>query len=229
MPAEWLGRWNLDPLLLALLTGALAYAWLKKDEASDRLPFAAIGLVAFLFVSPFCALGSALLSARVVHHLFLATVLAPILATIARNRRATEAPLVSLPLATVIHALTFWAWHLPGLYAAALSSDALFWAMQLTMTGGAAVFWLAVLRAPAMAAVAGLLATMIQMGVLGALITFSSRPLYAPHWPTTEAWGLSAIEDQQLAGLIMWAPGSALYLLAALAILYRTMRPRQPA
>ena len=58
----------------------------------------------------------------------------------------------------------------------------------------------------------------MQMGLLGALITFAGQPLYAPHFFTTEPWGLSALEDQQVAGLIMWAPSAGLYLAAALAI-----------
>ena len=66
---------------------------------------------------------------------------------------------------------------------------------------------------------------MVQMGLLGALITFAARPLYAPHWLTTQDWGLSPLDDQQLAGLIMWAPGSLVYLFAAVAILYRSLGP----
>jgi len=54
------------------------------------------------------------------------------------------------------------------------------------------------------------------MGLLGALITFAGTPLYAPHAVSTLAWGLTPLEDQQLAGLVMWAPAAALYLAAAL-------------
>src|SRR3546814_10040072 len=57
------------------------------------------------------------------------------------------------------------------------------------------------------------------MCVLGALITFSSRALYAPHLLGPQDWGYSPLEDQQLAGLIMWAPGAAIYLAAALVLL----------
>jgi hypothetical protein len=59
---------------------------------------------------------------------------------------------------------------------------------------------------------------MVQMGLLGALITFAANPLYAPHFATTLPWGLDPLEDQQLAGLIMWAPAAAIYLAAALFI-----------
>ena len=61
------------------------------------------------------------------------------------------------------------------------------------------------------------------VGLLGALITFAGSPLYAPHWLTTQAWGFSPMEDQQIAGLVMWAPAAAAYLLVAVTILYRSL------
>jgi putative membrane protein len=65
---------------------------------------------------------------------------------------------------------------------------------------------------------------MVQMGLLGALITFAGEPLYAPHLLTTAAWGLTPLEDQQLGGLIMWAPAAAVYLVAALLVAGRWLR-----
>jgi cytochrome c oxidase assembly factor CtaG len=44
------------------------------------------------------------------------------------------------------------------------------------------------------------------------LITFAARPLYAPHVDLAPAWGLAALEDQQIAGLMMWVPPAFLYL-----------------
>jgi cytochrome c oxidase assembly factor CtaG len=63
-------------------------------------------------------------------------------------------------------------------------------------------------------AVAALFITVLHTGVLGALIT--SR-LWYPHYGLTIApWGLMPMEDQQLAGLVMWIPGSLAYLAAGL-------------
>lgn len=227
-PAEWLTRWNLDPVLLAVLAVTAGWWWLHRDRFDDRrLAPLALVLAGLLFVSPFCALGSALFAARAVHHIILAALLAPVLALLMIRRR--QAGSVPLAAATVVHAVTFWTWHLPQLYAAALASDALFWLMQATIAGTAMLLWVGVFRAPATAAVAALLATMVQMGLLGALVTFAQRPLYAPHWSTTAAWGMAPIEDQQLAGLIMWVPGSLLYLLAAMHILHRLLKTRMAA
>ena len=171
-----------------------------------------------LFVSPFCALTSALFSARVVHHVVLTAVVAPLLVlSFPRELRLPG----SLLLWTAVHALTFWAWHTPGLYALALSYDALYWLMQASLLGSAFAMWAALRRAPVPAAVAALLATTVQMGLLGALITFSLSPLYAPHFATTLPWGFAALEDQQLGGLIMWAPAAGLYLGAALFLASR--------
>ena len=221
-PAELLGRWNFDPLLLAGIAVAAGGLWMIGG-AESRRPFPAIAslaLVLFLFVSPFCALTSALFSARVVHHVILAAVLAPLLA-FSVSRVAIPG---SLAAWTIVQAVVFWLWHSPGLYSTALSNDVAYWAMQASLLGSSLAFWAVLRRSSPQAAVGALLVSMVQMGLLGALITFAGSPLYAPHRLTTEAWGLSALQDQQLAGLIMWAPAAGLYLAAALVIANRWLK-----
>ncbi len=58
------------------------------------------------------------------------------------------------------------------------------------------------------------------MGFLGALITFASRPFYAPHLLTTAAWRLTPLQDQQLGGAIMWVPGCIVFLVISTLILW---------
>lgn len=221
-PGELMGRWNADPVLLAALA-LIAAAHVSLATGTDRRHRIRIALAAMLalilFVSPLCALTSALFSARVVHHVLLVAVLAPLLAFGLPRRKASHQP--SLWLWTAIQTLVFWAWHAPSLYAAALSDGLIYWLMQLSIIGSSTGFWLSVRASPAPASAAALLATTVQMGLLGALITFAATPLYAPHWSTTEPWGLSPMEDQQLAGLIMWAPAAGLYLGAALLLVGR--------
>lgn len=57
----------------------------------------------------------------------------------------------------------------------------------------------------------------LHTSALGALLTFSQRPWYGPYEATAPLWGLTALEDQQLGGLIMWVPGGTVFLVAALA------------
>jgi len=223
-PAELLGRWNFDPPLLAVLA-AVIFGYLHWFRDGSRLRGAAfagsVALAAFLFISPFCALSSALFSARVVHHIAIVALLAPLIVITMPVRKLR--PPGGVAGWTAIQTVLFWLWHAPSAYAWALSNDAAYWLMQASLLFGAAGFWAAIRRAPAPASAAALLATTVQMGLLGALITFSGGPLYAPHLLTTAAWELSPLEDQQVAGLIMWAPGAAFYLAAALLLVSRLL------
>ncbi len=212
-PADVLGRWNGDPVLLTGL--GLLVAWgvfgAIKNRSGARALLGAADVLVVVFISPLCALSSALFAARTLHHLLLLLAAAPLLALSLPRLKTPR-----LGLATAVQAMVFWAWHAPDLYAAALSSDAVYWLMQVTVLGSAVWFWAAVRASNAPAAVMGLLAAMLLMGLLGALIVFAGEPLYAPHFASTLAWGMTPLEDQQGAGLIMWAPAAAAYLLVAL-------------
>jgi putative membrane protein len=227
-PEAWLGRWNTDPVLaLALLLGSLAL-WLPHPWQAGMVGHqrgalrAAWAAVLLLYVSPLCALSSAFFTARVVHHLALVFVLAPLLVVgLGRWLRPLPLPVWTC---TALAAGTFWLWHAPGVYAAALSSTAVYWLMQLSLLATATAFWAAIQRAGPAVSLAAILASTVLMGLLGALIAFAARPLYAPHFSSTTGWGVSPLEDQQLAGVVMWAPGSLAYLGAALWIGWRWMR-----
>lgn len=231
-PAELLSRWNLDPLLLAGL-GLAGYAALRLTSAARprerHAALAALAVALLLFVSPFCALTSALFAARSAHHVLLTALVAPLIAA-ALPRPALHHLPGNLAVGTGIAALTLWLWHAPAAYAAALSSDAVYWLMQASLLGTALAFWMSVRRTAAGPAIIALLVYMVQMGLLGALLTFAPQAFYAPHALTTAAWGLSPLEDQQLGGIIMWVPGAAAYMAAALFLLYRMLeRPQRPA
>ena len=210
LPGDWLARWNGDPILLLAFAAVALVAWQRMEVAASF--WAGLAILVLLFVSPLCALSSALFSVRVGHHVLLTAVAAPLLVWgLPRLRlRGTAA------LWAAFHILLFWFWHAPDPYAFALSSDDAYWAMQLSLLASAMAFWAALRGASAPTAIALLLAMMVQMGLLGALITFAGAPLYAPHYVSTQPWGLSPIEDQQLAGLVMWAPAAGFYLAAAL-------------
>jgi putative membrane protein len=68
---------------------------------------------------------------------------------------------------------------------------------------------------------------MMQMGLLGAILTFARFALYAPHYLTTQQYGFSPLDDQQLAGLIMWVGSLPLTIVAGWPILARLFRHLQ--
>jgi len=222
-PLELATRWNGDPLLwtgLLLLTVAL---WrTAKTPGRQATIMLGIGALAIGFASPLCALSSALFSARTVHHILLIAVAAPLIAG-----RGTAGESRHLWLATGAHAAVLWTWHAPLAYSAALSNTGVYWFMQLSLLGSAIVFWRSVRASTPWPAAAALVATLTQMTLLGALITLAPRALYAPHLMTTQAWGLSPLADQQLAGVIMWIPAGTIYLATALSAARRALATSQ--
>jgi putative membrane protein len=225
VPAELWASWNFDPALLAglalLVAAFVAHARHRpRPERARASALFASGwlLLALVFVSPVCALSSALFAARVVHHTVLIAFAAPLIALAWKGQAEGEhANGIRLGIATLLQTVAVWIWHAPAPYAAALASHEIFWLMELSLLGSALFFWQAVFasRSPG-GIVLALLGTTVQMGFLGALITFARIPLYAPHLVTTLPWGLSPLEDQQLAGLIMWVPPAIPYLAVAL-------------
>jgi putative membrane protein len=128
-------------------------------------------------------------------------------------------------------AAALWVWHSPAFYDATFRGTAVYWTMHLSTWGAAVLFWRAVLRAPARAKGAAMVATIatgFQMALLGAIITWASRPLYAPHYLTTAAWGLTPLGDQQFGGALMWAPGGLIFLAAIIAPLAALLRRPAP-
>jgi putative membrane protein len=215
--AIW-ARWNLDPLLLAAL------AALALILARSRAGGAAVAVLVLAFVSPLCALSAALFSARVVHHLLLVAVAAPLIA-LAWPARATRAITPLFLIATVV----LWAWHLPQAYNAAMANVGAYWLMQATLLGSATAFWRAVLAPGQPAGQAGLaiLGAYMQMGLLGALLTFAPDALYAIHQTAPLAWGFTPLADQQLGGIIMWVPAGLPYAVLGLLVARRGWRQLQ--
>jgi putative membrane protein len=223
-PEIWMSRWNLDLVLGAVLLMLALALWLAsvndamtpKRRLSLRCTWV---LTVVLYVSPLCALSSTFFTVRVIHHLVLVLVMAPLLVF------GLEPWLQRLPTplwrSTAIATGIFWTWHAPAPYAAALTSDLIYALMQFTLLASAVGFWIAVRRTSPTAAMGAILVTTVFMGLLGALITFAARPLYAPHFASTLSWGVSPLEDQQLAGITMWAPGSIAYLFVAMWIGWR--------
>lgn len=211
-------RWNGDPILIAVL----AAIFLAHFALAQRPRRAAItvgwAIAAFAFLSPICALSVALFSARVLQHMILVLIAAPLIAGgLAWRRPAT------LWASTACFSLALWFWHMPVPYDATYRSDITYWAMHVSLFGSAIWLWRDLIHHPPartfQVLAAGTIAS-VAMALLGAVIALSGHPMYLWHLPYTQAWGFTPLADQQLGGVIMWVPGGALFLLAAM----RSMR-----
>ena len=132
-------------------------------------------------------------------------------------------------VASLVHAVALWIWHVPVLFEATLTSDAVHALQHALFLGTALMFWQAVLFGERRSADYGLAVlylflTAMHSGALGALITFASAPWYASYTLTAAAWGMTPLEDQQMGGLIMWIPAGMIYVVAALILFAAWLR-----
>jgi putative membrane protein len=124
-----------------------------------------------------------------------------------------------------VHALAVWVWHVPVLYELALVDPLIHDVEHLTFFLAAVLFWRVAidprssLRLNPGLGVLYLFTTSLHASALGALMALSPRPWYPIYIGRTEVWNLTPMQDQQLAGLIMWMPGCTVYALAAAVLL----------
>jgi cytochrome c oxidase assembly factor CtaG len=148
---------------------------------------------------------------------------------IARGWQGLTAPVP----ATLLQGAALWLWHAPILFDRALASDRWHAAQHLSFIVTALLFWTAMLShhgkpdavGARAIAVMCLFATSIVSGALGALMALSTSPWYKGYTQLAMApLGLTATEDQQVAGLIMWVPGGLVHAGAALVVMRGLLR-----
>ncbi|HEV7509171.1 MAG TPA: cytochrome c oxidase assembly protein [Thermoanaerobaculia bacterium] len=219
----------------------------------EALCFAAgwLALIVAL-LSPVDALGGILFSAHMVQHELLILVAAPLMvlgrplapflwalppagrdvaAEWTRNPAfaATWRRLTAPFAVFVIHGLALWIWHLPSLYQATLDDEFIHALQHLSFFLSSALFWWSLIhgrfgRLGYGAAVVYVFLTSLHSGVLGALLTFAPRLWYPIYEARTSRWGLSPLEDQQLAGLLMWIPAGVVFIVLGLGLFAAWLR-----
>jgi putative membrane protein len=138
--------------------------------------------------------------------------------------------------AWLLHFAALWMWHVPATFQAGLASNGVHALQHASFLFSALLFWWAVLGRQGGAhgrggAIVYLFTTMMHTGALGAMFTMSETIWYPFYGSKAQAFGLSALEDQQLGGLIMWIPGGLAYVAAGLVLCGRWLArsPRDTA
>lgn len=204
----------------------------------------AVALLLVALLSPLDALADDLFAAHMIQHMLLAVIVPPLLVVaspelglfwglpLAARRWAARASHrlprmrafwrgLTLPvIACSLHAVAIWLWHAPRLYDLALRNGGAHLLEHLSFVGTGVLLWWRIAHPTAGrrnaygVGILMLFVTAMQTGVLGALFTLSNRVLYPAQAAGAAAWGLTPLDDQRLAGLVMWVVGGLLYVVA---------------
>jgi putative membrane protein len=228
---------------MALFVGAYLGAigpWRRRFRSSQPVKPAQAAwfllgafVIFFALVSPLDDLGDEyLFSAHMVQHVLLALIAPPLLLlgtpgwllrpllrypAVARPARFLTTPLVAFVSFNVV----FMIWHLPVLYEATLHDETIHIFEHLLFMATGVLNWWPILsplpempRLHPLAQLVYLFLDGVPMTILSGVIVFASSVLYPTYAAAPRIMDLSAMTDQQIAGLIMWMPGGMIYLVA---------------
>ncbi len=244
--------WSFAPVVLLALTGyALVYGMRWRRARAEggaraagwgRAALWATGIAALFvaLVSPIDVLGQQFATFHMVQHLLIADVAAICLTLgltkwilrpgtrwIHRVERAAG-PFGHPVFGVVAYVGAMWLWHIPALYDAALEHSTVHVLEHLSFAVAGLLYWWHLLspirsrmRLPGMGPILYMASTKILVGFLGILLAFSPEVLYAYAWSGTK-WGLTPLDDQHVAGLVM-ALEQSIVMGIALAYLFIRM------
>ena len=229
-------------------------AGIGRGVSRGRVGLFLLGMLAIVIalMSPLDEFGERYVSAHMIQHELLMIVAAPLLVLsrpleawtwglppawrrnagkVARTRIVDGVwTVLTTPLiAWLLHALAIWLWHAPAFFQTALKSETIHALQHASFLATALLFWWVTLPArssqPRNAdALLYLFTTMLHTEALGAILVFSSVVLY-PVYIAPGSLTADALQDQQLAGLVMWIPGGIPYLIAGLFVVARWLAP----
>jgi cytochrome c oxidase assembly factor CtaG len=245
--------WTFAPLILVALLGygavyAIRWRTARREGGAraagwGRAALWATGLLCIVvaLLSPVDVLGTQFASFHMVQHLLIADV-APICLTLALTkwilRPATRrihwlerrlGPFGHPVFGVVAYVGAMWLWHVPAMYDAALN-DATIHALEHVSFGAAGLlYWWHLLspirsrmRLGGMGPVMYMASTKVLVGLLGILLAFAPTKLYDYQWHG-DKWGLSALDDQHVAGLVMGLEQSIVMAIALTYLFFRML------
>ena len=135
--------------------------------------------------------------------------------------------------AWMVFVFTLWIWHVPSLYNEAVVNEPLHFLEHMMFIGAAVLFWWTVID-PIPSQAGALVPAQAALSLHGdrcrARRWRRSSPsrktvMYTYYESVPRLWGLSAQEDQMIAGLVMWIPGAGIYF-TALTVIFFVMLAR---
>jgi putative membrane protein len=195
------------------------------------------------------------LTAHMVQHLLLMTVAPPLVLLGAPWKLLPQRPapglleviaraLRSAPLRqlrnTLSHPVVGWlgataaliVWHLPAVFTVGLTSELWHGIEAASFLAAGILFWWPVvepsrnsLRMPESSILLYLFLATLPCDILSGFLVFCDRVVYPVYFSSSQPFGLSALEDQQCAGALMWTCVTVVYLIAAAVVTARLLSP----
>jgi cytochrome c oxidase assembly factor CtaG len=214
-------------------------------------------LIWIAMASPLATLDHEMLTAHMVQHLLLMTLAPPLIllgmprkllahGLLQRFLQAIGRPLRSEPMqqsaSVVTHPAICWltaagtlvVWHIPSVFMLGLRSQMWHGAEQASFLATGLLFWWPVVRPspnswkwPESSILLYLFLATLPCDILSGFLVFCDRVVYPVFLSSPRSFGLSALEDQQCAGALMWTCVTFVYVIAGAVFTARLLSPRR--
>jgi putative membrane protein len=193
-------------------------------------------------VSPLDALADQLFFAHMVQHMllldlvpllailgFTKVILRPLTLTVHELERRAG-PLAHPAFAVALYVAVIWAWHVPAAYDLAVRHSGVHVLEHLTFVVAGSLYWWhllspvrARLRLGGLGPVVYMGSTKVLVGALGMGLAFAPTALYPYYVDHARVWGISALDDQAMAGVMMAVEQSIVMGIALVALFVRAL------
>jgi putative membrane protein len=235
-------RWSKVRRAAGPRRGAEAPVW--------RLASAVAALIVLLaaLISPLDSLAEQLFFMHMVQHMLLLDIV-PILAIVALTKvilrpltrsvaslERRAGPLAHPAFAVIAYILVIWVWHIPAAYDEAAAHEGIHVLEHLSFLAVGSLYWWhllspirARLRLGGLGPITYMASTKLFVGALGMGLAFAPVALYPFYVHQPRVWGISAGEDQAIAGLIMAVEQSLVMGIALVVLFFRALAESERA
>src|SRR6266478_3298304 len=204
--------WISAGLILAALIYLRGLLRLRRLDLDSVEAWHTGGFILGLFLiwlataSPLSSLDHESLTAHMVQHLLLMTFAPPLILLVA--------------------------WHIPAVFVLGLRSQMWHGIEQVSFLASGLLFWWPVVQPwrssskwPESSLLVYLFLTTLPCDILSGFLVFCERVVYPVYFSSSQPFGLSALEDQQCAGALMWTCVTVVYLIAGAIVTARLLSP----
>lgn len=252
MAVDYSWSWDPGILvLLATVTSIYVRRWrrVRAQEGSRSASgwrlvsfLGGIAMVVIALISPVDVLGSQIFAMHMAQHLLLAdlasiliilgftkVILRPATRRLQQIERAAG-PLAHPAFGAIAYVAAMGIWHIPTLYDAALAHSGVHALEHICFAGAGFLYWWHLLspirsrmRLGGLGPVLYMISTKLAVGMLGIVITFAPSVLYSFYDHPGRVWGMTPLDDQGVAGMVMALEQSLVMGIALVSIFIRML------